>query len=302
MVVLARILLIAWASCLPTGCDESLPPRDDPQGFLEASFTEAGGSILLEKDLTPSAGFLGGYFVGVKNLYDEVLQAEEDVEILVLYYVEGEDSVPGIFAGDRTALVDQTMLERDSFLTILPGETARFFVGIDHDTERLWTNGDLTFHRMPAQPFDITWLESDTIALLCTGTAKFFKGVAGYEFGGRLEIVYQILVDSPVFPVDSLQARYDPDSGQVIVTWQTPFEYQTVGFVVERAPLQGRFIPADNMLIHGNAPDSLRNHYQWIEPLARERGTWFYRLQRWYNFIFAQAQIEPTDSVSVVIP
>jgi hypothetical protein len=283
------------------GCEETLPPRDDPQGVLQVSFEGAGGTVIMDS-LSVLSTFLGGYFVRVTNLHDEVLQAEEEISIDVGFVVEGSSSAGDTIHGDRASIIDPTMIEMGDLLTIEPSETANFFLAVDHVQERLWEARGLTFHRVPATPSDETWFESQPITLLGEGWAHFFRGVAPVALSEMpLDITYRIYVKNPIqVIVDTIHAGYS--QGGVVLTWETPFEINNYGFRVEKGRNGIDFPVVDEELIRGQGTTDKRSSYTWNDTENLDPGLWVYRLQTWYDYAFTQLQLDPSDTASVVIP
>jgi hypothetical protein len=65
------------------GCNEILPPRTDPQDFLETSVAVIEGAVTFRDSTTVDQ--VGSFFIRAKNIYSEVLQGGEliraDIEV-----------------------------------------------------------------------------------------------------------------------------------------------------------------------------------------------------------------------------
>jgi hypothetical protein len=55
------------------------------------------------------------------------------------------------------------------------------------------------------------------------------------------------------------------------------------------------FIPPSTL------PDTT-TYYSYVDSLGIVSGTWYYRLQRWYDFGFVVWPLDPTDAVAVNVP
>jgi hypothetical protein len=285
------------------GCEELLPPRTDPQNYLQMSFSGADGNVVLLEDLSMLSVVPGGFSVGVKNLHDEVLQAEEDIDISIGFHITASPSLGGSAHGDRNQLLSFRMLQHD-LLTIEPESTALFFIQWDHAAYRLWEYPALVFHESPGNPVNIYWFDCEPIHITATGTAKFFENVAAVDLPETtFSISYQIFVSEPVpAVVDSFRAGYRPTGNTVLLTWQTPFESNNYGFKVEKGIDGENYGLIDDIRIPGKAMFSDTTYYTYVDSIGVTQGTWYYRLRRWYDYGFTIHETEPTESVQVHIP
>lgn len=300
-----------WSLCVSVGlslfagagCDESLPPRDDPQNVLAVSLSGEPGTVALQEDLSMFSQIPGGFTVGLTNLHDEVLQAREDISIDITFSVQGSAHIGGTAHGDRNQLLNFMMMQGD-LLTIEPESTATFFIQWDHGDGRLWESSGLTFHRIEGNPIDITWFKSGLLEVVASGTARFFENIAPVELpGARMEIDYAIFVADPQpVMVEDLIAVYDPASSGVHLSWFTPFEVQHFGFHLEKGMTANSFPYFYEDWIRGQGTVFDTTYYSYTDSLNISGGQWFYRLQRWYDFGFTLLQLDPTDSVLVLIP
>ena len=285
------------------GCDESLPPREDPQDFLVVSLSGEPGSVLLEENLSMFSQIPGGFTVGLTNLHDEVLQAQEDISIDITFSVQGSPNIGGTAHGDRNQLLNFMMMHGD-LLTIEPESTATFFIQWNHGEVRLWESNGLTFHRIDGNPVDITWFESGPLSVVASGTARFFENIAPLELpDARMEIDYKIFVGDPQpANVEDLTAVYDPASSDVHLSWFTPSEIQNFGFRLEKGMMPKSFPYIYDDWIRGQGTTFDTTYYSYIDSFDISGGLWSYRLQRWYDFGFILLQLDPTDPVQVLIP
>jgi len=299
-----RFLAAALITLLSPGCDESLPPRGDPQDYLAISMTATPGTVLLREDLSMFSEMPGAFTVGLTNLHDEVLQSTEDISIDITISVQGSSSHGGTTHGDRNQLLTFWMMQNQDQLTIEPDSTAIFFIQWDHADLRVWESAGLTFHRQPGNPVDITWFESGPVTIIGNGTARFFKDVAPLTLPeSRAVIDYRIFVPDPVpTRIDSFEARYDATIPGVRLTWLTPFESQNYGFKLEKGMSMDAFpyLYEDGIPGQGTIFDT--TYYAYIDSLNIQPGQWYYRLQRWYDFGFTLLQLDPSQPVSLVIP
>ena len=285
------------------GCDESLPPRNDPQGYFDATLTGESGIVVLNKDLTLVSNLPGGFRVEVKNLYDEVLQGEEAISVDINFHSTSVPSSEILAHGDRNSILDRYMLQGD-LLTVEPESSAIFFVQWDHAGEALWNQTTLEFHTEPGNPYDVSWFESGQITLQGAGTVKVFSDVAPLTLEPtQSTISYTIHVGSPEEAiVDSLLALFDKELGFVRIQWQTPFELNNYGFQIEKGEEPTDFSVIYPELIPGQGTAADTTYYSFIDSIDTSSGLRYYRLQRWYDFGFVVWPLDPTGPTSVTVP
>lgn len=116
--VLAAAFWVLFAS----GCDESLPPRTDPVNFLQASFTPPFEHIEYKDSMVqPPSGRLSA---SIKNLYDEVLQKEVDIQVTVtIWMADAPENRSTLRMTSRN--LSYPSLEGNQ-LTLVPRDSARF--------------------------------------------------------------------------------------------------------------------------------------------------------------------------------
>ena len=301
-----RLLFSFFIFIIPfTGCDETLPPRDDPQNFLEVSFDAIDGTVVLDHGVTLLSSDPGGFFVSVKNLHDEVLQAEEEISIDIDFWIVENPGTGGTTHGDRARLQDQTMIQYGNLLTIEPESSATFFMQWDHAGLKLWEYSTLTLKIQPGNPLDFYWFESGPLTLSAEGTARLFKNIASLELQQDLFVIdYTIFVDTPADPVvDSLMATFDPAISAVVLEWQTPYEVNNHGFKIEKKfTLAGEFTPAYPFLIPGQGTTYDTTEHAFTDSVGIESGVWYYRLEKWYDWGFIQWPVGYSNQVPVLIP
>ncbi len=286
-----------------TGCDESLPPRDDPTDFLETTLTGESGTVVLNGDLSLVTERPGGFMVAARNLYDEVLQAEEAISIDISFHVPGNPSAGGTAHGDRNQLIDRSMIQ-GNLLTVEPDSSAAFFIQWDHAGPALWEQTGLSFYTQPGNPMDFSWFESGPITLEAEGTARMFKGVAPAELDGtQLTIRYTIFVGDPQeAEVSNFLALYDQNLGLVRLSWQTHSEVNNHGFKIERGVSPTDFPVVYPDLIPGQGTVSDTTYYTFLDSLDTSPGLRYYRLQRWYDFGFVVWPLDPSHPTAVIVP
>ncbi len=238
------------------------------------------------------------------NLYDEVLQAEEDISIDGTLTRAG---IPGTVAtahGGRDQLLDLSLIQAGNLLTIEPESSAVFLIQWNHAEAALWEQTQMTFHTQPGNPSDFSWFESGTITLNAEGTAQLFEGVAPVQLAPtQFAISYTIWVGDPMeVQVDNFIPVYNTSLGMVRLQWQTPFEVNNYGFMVERGVSPTEFPVVYNDFIAGQGTTFDTTYYFFLDSMDHSPGLRYYRLQRWYDFGFIVWALDPTNATAVIVP
>lgn len=176
---------------LMSGCDESLPPREEPQQFLETSALGVSGTMSYRAGNLDGGG--GSFIINVKNIYSEVLQDTErvrgDIEIWMRDMPEKRAAVqalkrdltnPGLVFGNLLTLgpdTTATMLKRWEHRLTSGIDSGRFF----------WEFVDSTLKFVHGEPY----YESDPVHFVASARVQAFKHVQAVEVR-RLEftVVY----------------------------------------------------------------------------------------------------------------
>ena len=178
------------AALVSPGCDESLPPRDDPQGYLHASLSVEGGVVTVAGDGSISRG--GALTVGVTNSHDEVLQAEASVLVDVEVWMRDAPDRYALAQLDERNLVT-AWLVRGGLTTLPPGSTGRLAGQWSHRTvsgEPFW---NFVQQRQKIGKNGVPFMESDPVVLEAQASVRLFKGIAPIQTSRvQFTLVYQI--------------------------------------------------------------------------------------------------------------
>jgi hypothetical protein len=192
-VVEKSIMIVVLLSSL-LSCDESLPPREQPSVFLNATLRMSDQTFVIRYQ--PPGGQPAGIFVQVENIFDEVLQDS--------LYVRGTVEIrdmkrPGLLWRQdlrRSEIVPQTVVS-GKLLTLLPHESiglkntwSHLFVDQNGITQDAWTGVDTTVH---ISPYNEVYYITDTLYLKARATVQVMKqagNVESNEVGFR--VVYWI--------------------------------------------------------------------------------------------------------------
>jgi hypothetical protein len=172
------------------GCDESLPPRNDPTSFLSTSLTFGSGLIAINgEDVT-----IGQRLVASgKNLYDDVLDEEEGVGGAIVVMVRGRPDMRRTIPIRVDDLVSTRMLY-GSHLAIGVDSAVTFAVywnQLADDGKPFWNVA--RGYREMYTPLGVKYYESDSLDFEATGTLKVFKKLPAITLPTiRFRAMYQL--------------------------------------------------------------------------------------------------------------
>jgi hypothetical protein len=184
------VIAIALLALL-AGCDESLPPRDEPLRIVRGSFGIVDTFVVVN-DSVP-IGTMGAFVSRVKNLYEDVL--EDTALIQVDYTVELEEMPDTLitFRGTRKDLLNPEVLN-GALVTILPDAEVVVRVRWPHYTNAgtpIWRLFPL---HMGADPGGRIYYQSDDIPIRVSCSMRTFKRLPAIVQGPfRLLLVYRYI-------------------------------------------------------------------------------------------------------------
>lgn len=153
-------------------CDEALPPRDEPQRYLQASYSVFEGVVEVRDSV--AVGFGGRFLVSVKNIYSEVLQDDEYARADIDVWLRDRPEQGGKAIASKRDLTDPSLVYLGQ-LTLRPNVTATFLKQWEHKTTSgryFWEFVNL--HFVPA-PFSNGYWESDSVRLVARGRVQLFR-------------------------------------------------------------------------------------------------------------------------------
>jgi hypothetical protein len=172
MVRISSSLGILIVLSFSLGCDETLPPRDEPQRYLQASYSVVEGAVEIRDSV--AVGFGGRLVVSVKNIYAEVLQGDEYARADFDVWFRDVPDRTGTITASRRDLTDQSLIYAGQ-LTLRPNVTATFLKHWEHKTTSgryFWEFVSLHFVSVP---FTNGYWESDSVRLVARGRVQLFK-------------------------------------------------------------------------------------------------------------------------------
>lgn len=152
---LRRALLPAAAAALllTAGCDEALPPRDEPQNVASLGVGFNTTRVLMSWNFDTGRKRVlngtGSFKVELTNLYDDVLQGDAALAGEVEIWLKEK---PWARAVVRIGTVDlkNPWVVRNGLVTLLPDSSARFEIPWDHLTDAgrpFYEFAQLTYYR-----------------------------------------------------------------------------------------------------------------------------------------------------------
>lgn len=169
----SRVLIVlVGLSGLTAACEESLPPREMPEEFLQAGHQVSEGAVeIRDSSVQNSPGIM---VINVKNIYVEVLQDAELARAEITVRLRDQPTqVATVVAGKRD-LTNQSLVSA-GLLTLRPNETATFLKQWSHKTDGgkwFWEFSRLTRKFTPrGEPY----LESDSVRFVASGKVQLFK-------------------------------------------------------------------------------------------------------------------------------
>ena len=159
-----------WLATL--SCDESLPPRDEPEKFLQATYSIATGTVEIRDSMV--FGLAGGFVVSVKNINTEVLQDVEAARVELDVWLRDSADVRTKVVATKRELTDPSFVSGGLF-TLRPNVSANFLKQWDHRTasgKPFWEYVPMTLkydeHGNP-------YFETDSVRFVAKGKVQLFK-------------------------------------------------------------------------------------------------------------------------------
>jgi hypothetical protein len=185
-----RTLFVLCAALAGWGCDESLPPREDPEVVLVPTMSLSGSVVTVNGGRVASGGNI---LLSIRNVYDDVLSEKALVRgSVVLFLKERPDSVRILTYGYND-LVTQGLLIGTTF-TLPVQKTAEFVQPWDQRTSGgslFWELG-VRFNRRTTSKGEV-YYESDPLHLVVEASMQIFERVQASRFARReFTITYEL--------------------------------------------------------------------------------------------------------------
>ena len=173
-------ILAAFVPLLAGGCDESLPPRNDPLAIVQGGFSMSTDLVVIRDGIPLN---LGGMLQGwVENTFTEVLQDTQRVLMNVEITLKEDPSQKTHVVADRYDVQEPQYLS-GPLLTLEPGKPLHIVRQWSHQTDAgVWYWGFVTMH-VQFTPGGVRYLESDPITFEVRASVQGFARVGAAHFG-----------------------------------------------------------------------------------------------------------------------
>jgi hypothetical protein len=187
--VLAAAAAFAAVLLLP-GCDETLPPRDEPLAILRGSYAMTDTFVVFKNGVI--LGTAGAFESRVRNLYDDVL---EDTAMVKVDYTVALEEFPDSSAAFTATALNVTTPEvlTGRYVTLKPNQDIVTRYLFNHRTSAgtaFWT---LVERHPGVTPGGVPYIETDRTPLIVTCAIRTYKRVPAIVLPRRrMLVVYRI--------------------------------------------------------------------------------------------------------------
>ncbi len=196
-----RTVLLLCGALTLWSCDESLPPRVDPEVVLVPSMALSGNIIRVEEGTVTSGGNL---VLSMRNVYDEVLSENSLLRAnVILRLREYPDSVRTLVYGYSDLLTQGVLVGKT--LTLAVQGTAEFVQPWDHRTPAgtAWWELGMHYHTLYTDKGE-RYYQSDSLHLIVNASLQIFERVQAAKLPPHeFVIIYQLWRMTP-------PTRFDP--------------------------------------------------------------------------------------------
>jgi hypothetical protein len=192
LIVVALLVLLA-------GCDESLPPRDEPLRILSGSFGIVDTFVVVNDSMP--IGTMGAFVSRVRNLYEDVL---EDTALIQVDYTVVLEEMPDTAITFRATRKDilSTEVLNGALVTIKPNAEVVVRTRWSHHTNAgtpIWRLFPL---HMGADPGGRIYYQSDDIEIRVSCSIRTFKRLPAIVQGPiRLLLIYRYFPPAAATPI-----------------------------------------------------------------------------------------------------
>ncbi|MCC6395955.1 MAG: hypothetical protein IT282_02980 [Bacteroidetes bacterium] len=190
-----RWLAIATAAIGAYGCDESLPPRTEPEVVLVPTMSITGPAVVVRFN---EAWTGGNIMLGMKNVHDEVLSDKADVTATVTMYLRENPSASRTLTYKYSDIVTPGLVVGNT-LTIRVGQSIELMQPWNHRTAAgaaFWMSG-IKFNQRADSKGNPYW-ESDSVHLVVNASLKVFERVQAVKLPAREFTITSELYESTV--------------------------------------------------------------------------------------------------------
>jgi len=157
-----------------TACDESLPPRADPDAVLVTTLYGLEGPVTINAGEQTSLA--GSVFIELRNVHDEVLQDDARIGVTVEVWMKDQPQNRATIQLGRSDLMNGGIIQTGK-VTLGPDSAANFLKRWNHRTnigQPFWEFVRLTPR---TTTHGVPYLESDPIPFVGEAAAQVFEHV-----------------------------------------------------------------------------------------------------------------------------
>lgn len=185
-----RGLLTLLALCA-FGCEESLPPRQEPSEVLSAGVDLLNTTIQCRLSDSTVYGGSGALIMQVKNTYTDVLSDSEQIQANITLYLKSQPGLVATLSADRNDVTNYYLLLWGSTLT-LGVDSSVVMIKVSQfktsDGVPIWKLLDFTFHHVG----NASWYETSPQVLVVDALIQVFKRFPAIKVRKEFTVVFQI--------------------------------------------------------------------------------------------------------------
>jgi len=185
-----RFALAILSTLLFPACEESLPPRTEPENVLIPGLSMTDVLVRVEAGRVTRGGNLE---LSMKNAYDEVLSEKSGVRAYVRVTLQEYPAYTRMLVFDEADIVTPGLIT-GSTLTLGVNETIRLMQPWDHrldSTLSFWAAG-MTFQRFLTDK-GVEYFESSPVHIIVDANLQIFQRVPAVQLPRQVfTIVYQL--------------------------------------------------------------------------------------------------------------
>ena len=160
------------------GCDEVLPPRDEPQQFLVTTAIGVDGALIYHGGALDGNG--GALLLTAKNVYSEVLQGDERIRGNVDVWMRDFPDKRAAVLATKSNLTNPNLV-RANLVTLGPDTTATLLKRWEHQVTAGTDSGHFFWQYVDSTekftPLGERYWESDPVHFVAEARIQIFKNV-----------------------------------------------------------------------------------------------------------------------------
>lgn len=187
-----RWLPVAFLTLLMAGCEESLPPKNDPLIVVHYGFRMNPGIVEIKNN--QSTGLPGTFEGSMFHSFNEVLQDSQRIVMTVDVHLKADTAQKTHLVFARGDVSEQQYLNGE-ILTLEPGQPVHIFGQWSHRTDADSAYWSFVVLNGPffTQPAGERYYESEPVTVVVDATLQSYKRLAPVRLGPfEYSLVYRI--------------------------------------------------------------------------------------------------------------